>query len=98
MSSRFKGMFDAVKEEDIPKVKIPKIKKEIKIIDPPALPNQSKRKKGMGKSSNPNYVQALAYIKKETLQNIKIALVLEKDLDFSELIETLLSDWLQNKT
>ena len=49
-----------------------------------------------GKSSNSNYVQVSAYVKKETHNNVKIALITDdKNRDFSQLVEELLSEWLK---
>ena len=50
-----------------------------------------------GKSSNPDYAQALAYVKRTTLKSVKRELLDETNLDFSELVEKLLTDWLKNK-
>jgi len=55
-----------------------------------------KRGRPQGKRSDPDYLQISAYIKKDTYTKIKIALLQSNsDLDFSELIESLLQDWLE---
>jgi hypothetical protein len=50
---------------------------------------------GKGKRSSANYHQVNVYLKKETSNGAKIALLKNKDeRDFSELMEDLLSTWL----
>jgi hypothetical protein len=49
-----------------------------------------------GKSSNLEYTQVLSYIRKSTYKEVKRAL-LDSEQDFSELIENLLSKWLQTE-
>ena len=52
----------------------------------------------LGKRSDPNFKQAPAYIKESTHQRVKIALLQQKKYkDFSELVEDLLSQWLEKK-
>jgi hypothetical protein len=54
--------------------------------------------KTKGKRSDPDYEQVSAYIRKETYRNVKIALLQEEEKrDFSDLVETLLSEWLNNQ-
>ncbi|MGB3691776.1 MAG: hypothetical protein WA999_03540 [Spirulinaceae cyanobacterium] len=54
-----------------------------------------KKGRPKGKRSNPNYEQVSAYIKKQTYTKVKIALLEQgKEQDFSELVETLLNEWL----
>lgn len=50
-----------------------------------------------GKRSNDEYRQISAYIRKDTHRRVKIAL-LEEDREFSELVEELLSEWLELRT
>ncbi len=51
----------------------------------------------VGKRSDDNYRQVSAYIRKETHQQVKIAL-LQEEREFSELVEELLSGWLKART
>ena len=51
------------------------------------------RPKGGGKSSDPNYRSTTVYLKKEMLKQAQVKLI-EKDLDFSTLVETLVQDWI----
>jgi hypothetical protein len=46
-----------------------------------------------GKRSNPDYSQVTSYIKKETHKSVQRVL-LEKEKEFSELIQELLEEWL----
>ena len=61
----------------------------------PAAVESSALAKGMvGKRSNADYMQVNVYLKKETTNKAKIALLQAKDeRDFSELMEDLLSTW-----
>lgn len=100
--SRFKGLFEATKQtenkttEKITDKKKPTTKnKSIPASPPPAKP--VKREKGSGKSSNPNYVQSLAYIKRDTLKNVQRLLFDIPELDYSDLVETLLTDWIKKQ-
>lgn len=101
MSSRFKNIFDTAKETEIttPKKSNEKIKREVKEekVLPTALPTPPLRKKGNGKSSNPDYIQALAYLKKDTLRQVKEKLFYNPSQDFSDLVENLLSEWLKKQ-
>lgn len=52
-----------------------------------------------GKRSDGEHVQVTAYIRKETHRLTKMALLQEqKDRDFSELVEELLTKWLKSRT
>ncbi len=95
MSSKFKGLLDAAKgrelEEQEPKENQNKLVEEAE--QPP------KRGRPKGKRSHPDYEQVTAYIKKDTYQEIKIALLREgQKREFSELIQELLEDWLKLRT
>ncbi len=50
-----------------------------------------------GKRGDPDYRQVSAYVRKDTHRKVKMAL-LEEDLEFSELVEDLLRDWLAKRT
>lgn len=65
------------------------------------MPRPTKRRgrPATGKRSDPDFEQVSAYIKKETYRDVKIALSREgRDRKFSELVETLLSKWLQSRS
>ena len=60
----------------------------------------SAKKKGRpkGKRSDPDFEQVTAYIRKETYRQTKIALLEQSQWsDFSELVEQLLTEWLNNR-
>ncbi len=102
MSSRFKGIFDTAKETETKTIEkaIPsaKTKSEKKTATPsPIIPDKVTRKKGTGKSSNPEYTQALAYVKKDTLNKVRGFLFYDPSQDFSDLVEMLLSDWIKKQ-
>ena len=50
-----------------------------------------------GKRSNDAYRQVSAYIRKDTHQQVKIAL-LQEEREFSELVEELLNGWVRART
>ena len=93
--SKFKGLLDAAKgrepEKQKAEVNQPQIVAE--------LEQSPKRGRPKGKRSHPNYEQVTAYIRKDTYQEIKIALLREgQKREFSELIQELLEDWLKSRT
>lgn len=50
------------------------------------------------KRSDPDFVQTTAYVRKQTHRAVKIALLVEgQEREYSELIESLLADWLKSK-
>ncbi len=63
--------------------------------DPNARPMRGRPR---AKRSDPNYVQVTAYIRAQTHQRAKIALLEEgKRREFSDLVEELLSEWIASK-
>jgi hypothetical protein len=50
-----------------------------------------------GKRSDANYRQVSAYVRRDTYQKVKIAL-LEEDREFSDLVEKLLEGWLESRS
>ena len=60
--------------------------------EPPAKPE----KRGGGKSSSADYTQVLTYIKKDTHNAVKAALIYDAEKrDLSDLVEELLAVWLK---
>jgi len=55
-----------------------------------------KKTKNTGKSRDAEYCQVTAYIKKDTYKSAR-KLLIDKESDFSELVETLLSSWLMRQ-
>ena len=79
-----------------------KAQREVAVAAPvlaPAQPNEIKRRgRPPAKHSDPDYVQATAYIRKETHRDVKIELLRsDPSIEFSELVEQLLADWLKSK-
>jgi hypothetical protein len=65
----------------------------------PAPAEAPRRGRPAGKRSDPDYVQVTAYVSGRLHHNVKIALLQErKGREFSQLIEALLSDWLESRT
>lgn len=94
MSSRFKALFEEAKQEQPPKSK--KIKKPIQKKIEKQI-SASKQTKVKGKRSNPDYIGAFAYIPGKLHEDVKINLLRRKDLDFSGLVEDLLTQWLKEQ-
>ena len=59
-----------------------------------AAPGASKRKQ-TGKRSDPDYLQVGAYILKSTDKAVKRLLIDEDDMDFSDLVQSLLEKWVK---
>ena len=52
------------------------------------------KSRGGGRRSDSDYRQVSAYVRRDTYQRVKLAL-LEEDREFSELVEELLQHWLE---
>ncbi len=51
-----------------------------------------------GKRSDPEYTQITAYIRKDTHADVKIALLKDRDSrDMSDLVESLMMEWLKSR-
>lgn len=87
-----------VREPEIsqpPAVKVAPVEK--KVAEKPAVINMAPQR--AKKKGNPDYTQVTSYLKKDTHDNTKIALLRSRDdRDFSELLEDLLTQWLASKT
>lgn len=59
-----------------------------------AVSGASKRKQ-TGKRSDPDYLQVGAYILKSTDKAVKRLLIDEDDMDFSDLVQSLLEKWVK---
>ncbi len=55
------------------------------------------RSQGAGKRVDPDYRQVSAYVRKDTHQKVRMALI-EDGGEFSELVEELLQGWLDKRT
>jgi len=88
--SKFKGLLDA-KREQVPTM-------DTSEIVLPAAGTGSKPGRPRAKRSDPNYVQTSPYIKKTTLQAVKMQLLSEgQGREYSELVEELLLEWLNTQ-
>jgi hypothetical protein len=99
--SKYKGLIEDIKEkqagtgEPLPPSPAP--------LSPASeTPKRSadKRKPGRprgGKSSNPEFVQATAYVEEAVLISVKKALLDVKDTDFSSLVNDLLKKWVKSR-
>lgn len=88
--NRFQALSAAIKGEDLPEVQ-----QEENVSAEPASsinPAVAKRGRARGKRSNPDFEQVGAYIPKALNLEVK-RLLLEEDIDFSELIAKLLQKW-----
>jgi hypothetical protein len=65
----------------------------------PREPRQTTKASGVGrgKRSDADYRQVSAYVRRDTYQKVKIAL-LEEDREFSDLVEELLEGWLESRS
>ena len=62
------------------------------------MPETKRRGRPTAKRSDPLFVQTSPYIRKATLQSVKLALLQEgQGREYSELVEELLSDWLKSR-
>lgn len=61
----------------------------------PETPKRQGRSKG--KRSDPDYEQVGAYIPKELNKQVK-RLLIDEDMDFSDLVAALLEEWVNRKT
>lgn len=89
--SRFKELFqEANKPEQSPIKSAQARATKKKATAKPA----ATRTRGTGRRSDPSYIGVFAYIPKTVSENVKERLFKQKDLDFSGLVENLLSQWL----
>lgn len=81
-----------------PATATPEARRKAKTEKPPASIAPESAVSVRGKGRHPDYTQAPAFIRKDTHKAVKIALLKdERGLDYSELIEELLQNWLMDK-
>jgi hypothetical protein len=90
--SKFKALFEEAKQEQSPTPKIARQKRQSQKVDmpPPAA-------RTIGRRSDPNYTGAFAYIPAQLHEDVRRRLFGRKDLDFSGLVEQLLSEWIKKQ-
>jgi hypothetical protein len=98
--SKFSELFKEAKSEQSPtpapkrteKKSVPK--KETKT--PPSKKDQPTQR-ATGRRSDPNYIGAFAYIPAQLHKDVRRELFGRDDLDFSGLVEQLLSEWIKKQ-
>jgi hypothetical protein len=86
--TKFDGLFEGRQGEQAPSAARPGPRESRRAAKAPA---------GGGKRSDVDYRQVSAYVRRDTYQKAKIAL-LEEDREFSELVEELLQGWLASRS
>jgi hypothetical protein len=88
----FSTLLTAVKET---RKEQPKKTEKVLTEFPSTTKVQPVSSKAKGKSSNPTYTKALAYIKEDTYKKVRTKLINSKDKkDYSDLTQELLERWL----
>jgi hypothetical protein len=94
--SQFDGLLEIKTRRKEPPKKKPSAA-QIKPPDPPSV-QRKPDERSPGKSNNPVYTQTSIYIKRDTQISVKSSLLTDqKNRDFSDLVEELLTDWLRNQ-
>jgi hypothetical protein len=76
----------------------PPVPAPVPVIEVEATKETKRRGRPPAKHSDPDFVQATAYIRKETHRGVKIELLRsDPPIEFSELVEQLLASWLSTK-
>ena len=103
--TRFDKLFQTVKTQpqetepevaEIPVVETVISKPETPQIAPAPKEEQKKISESLAKSKDPNYVRTTIYISKDIHKQLKIA-TLDGEDDMSDVIESLVKSWLNNK-
>jgi len=108
VKSKFDNLLKSVRGEEQPNEEPAPVLKAPQLEPPAPVPapaieveptNEMKRRgRPPAKHSDPDFVQATAYIRKETHRGVKIELLRsEPPIEFSELVELLLAEWLKKK-
>ncbi len=104
-NSQFASLFPAdTKEKTKPKTATKREKKKTDTstsLSPAGKtpPQIVTRTRITGKSSNPDYTQVLTYIRKDTHNAARAALIFEEQKrDLSDLVEELLAAWIKNNS
>ena len=107
MASKFKGILDHAKGRtaEAPETPEEEPSAAAPVVAPPpspapaAEPQAKKRGRPSGKRSDPDCVQVTAYINKHRHQAAKMELLKDGgSQDFSELVDSLLAEWLKSRT
>ena len=99
--SQFDALFKTTnqeKKEAKQKTKTPEKKPDTSLSPAEKTSPAKQEKRTTGKSSSPDYTQVLTYVRKDTHNKVKAALIFdERERDLSDLVEELLSDWLKKQ-
>ena len=97
--SKFQGLFDAARARPETDAETPAPESQPAPQPEAAERDQPKAAdRPRGKRSDPAYEQISAYVRKQTYRDVKIALLLHHGgQDVSDLVEDLLSAWLQEQ-
>ncbi len=98
-STRFTGLSELKKQRDTaeqPAVTAEVMdEREVEMVTQPAQKQPASTGR-VGKKGNPEYQQATAYIPRKLHEEVQVKLIKNgKRQDFSQLVETLLQDWIQ---
>ncbi len=103
--NKFSGFFEARREEPqqstdpLPAPVTPAT--ETPMVNPTvqrSLASASRGRPATGKRSNPDYQQVSCFVRKETYQEAQVELLRQgKKQDFSDLVDDLVSQWLQKR-
>ncbi len=95
-NNRFKDVINAARNQQTPQPQSPA---QPSVPPSPASPPQAKRgRPAGGKRTNPEYEQVAAYIPKALYKQVRIRLMqMEPEGQFSDLIEVLLTRWMQER-
>jgi hypothetical protein len=96
--SKFKSIIDAAKNQEPEELDpIQPTPTPSAIAEEEATPKRRGRPAG-GKRNDPDFEQVTAYVRKDTHRAVKIALLqTPQKMEFSELVDDLLSKWLQSR-
>ena len=113
MSSKFKGIIEAARgqpsgdSEEMPSAQA-RVRRGGRSVrsqaappaEPAAPPVQRRRgRPAGGKRNDPDYEQVTAYVRRDIHRRVKIALLQEdQKLEFSELVDDLLAQWLRTRS
>jgi hypothetical protein len=97
--SKFKELFAEAKQEQSPTLPAKKSVSQKAKPKPAQSPSETKQTsaRARGRRSDPNYTGAFAYIPTQLHEDVRRELFGRKDLDFSGLVERLLTDWLKKQ-
>ena len=98
-SSRFDSLFGAVKsakQEDTPLTGTPPEHLNIQTSERSNIQMSEEAGNRLSKSKDPNYQRTTIYIPKPLHRKLK-AIAAEDDREISDIVETLIQDWIENR-